>query len=383
LATIHQTAAAGGDLTGHGIVLNSAEHVVLRHLHLVGPGIQNDRQEGGARECVDHGGCGLFVYTDGSQGRRYGIEARCVVAEGWDRAGFQVASTSPSKVGYADVRFEDCAALGNGMAGFASNGEFSDSATLYAHSNLRISRSVAYDNPGRALDTTRHSGNGIMLSDVDGASVLYSRAYENGASSNWRDGGGVGIWAWDATDVTFEGNWSYANSSGLTGKDGGGFDFDGGVSHSVMRGNYAWDNEGPGYMVYHFPDARGETAHNEITGNASTGDGRTNGAGLLLGGWGEHVDRVHDNRFRDNTVEGASSPAALVLGPVGADNEFFGNDFGRATAPTTLRSELDLSTDRVLFRENAYPGRFTAEWADASYLSLASWQAATGQEPVR
>ena len=382
LATIQQTATEGGDLTGHGIVLHSAQHVTLRHLNLVGPGIQNDREDAGAEECVTHGGCGLFVYTDGSHGRRRGIEARCVIAEGWDRAGFQVASTSPAKIGYSDVLFEDCAALGNGMAGFASNGDFSESATLYAHTDIRISHSVAHGNPGRSFDTSRHSGNGIVLSDVDGASVRYSRAYQNGASSNWQGGGPVGIWAWDATDVTFVGNWAYDNRSGRTGKDGGGFDFDGGVTRSRMQENHSWGNDGPGFMIYHFFDARGETAYNEITSNASTDDGQTNGAGLLLGGWGDNVaDRVHGNTFSDNTVGGSHSPAVELQDALGTGNAFSNNDFSGATGTPTLRSELDLSTEQVLFRQNAYPSGFTAQWFSQLYESLAAWQGGTGQEP--
>jgi hypothetical protein len=382
LATIHQAAPAGGDLSGHGVVLNSAQHVTLRNLSLVGPGIQNDREDGGAGECVGHGGCGLLVYTDGSHGRRSGVEVRCVVAEGWDRAGFQVTSTSPSKVGYSNVLFEDCAALGNGMAGFASNGEFSEIATLYAHADIRITHSVAHRNPGRSFDTTRHSGSGIVLSDVDGASVQYSRAYENGASSNWRGGGPVGIWAWDATDVTFVGNWSYHNHSGLTGKDGGGFDFDGGVTRSRMQENHSWGNDGPGFMIYHFFDARGETAYNEIAGNYSTDDGQTNEAGLLLGGWGQNVgDRLHTNTFSENTVVGASGPAVSLLDVLGTGNEFVGNDFSGVTGTPTLRSEKDLSTAQVLFRENAYTEGFTAEWGDIFYPSLDSWRVGTGQEP--
>lgn len=382
LATIHQTATGVGELTGHGVVLHSAQHVTLRNLHLVGPGVQNDREDGGAEECVAHGGCGLLVYTDGSHGRRSGIEARCVVAEGWDRAGFQVASTSPAKIGYSNVLFEDCAALGNGKAGFTTNGLFSPEATLYAHADIRISHSVAHGNPGRSFDTTTHSGNGIVLSDVDGASVRYSRAYANGASSNWQGGGPVGIWAWDATDVALVGNWSYDNRSGLTGKDGGGFDLDGGVTRSRMVENHSWGNDGSGFMIYHFAGARGETAGNEVTGNQSTDDARTNGAALLLGGWGDDVAaRVHTNTFADNIVAGSYGPAVDLTDALGNGNAFLRNDFSGATGAPTLRSELDLSTARVLFRENAYPPGFTAEWGDTSYPSLDSWRAGTGQEP--
>jgi hypothetical protein len=217
-----------------------------------------------------------------------------------------------------------------------------------------------------------------MLSDVDGAWVVDSRAYENGSSSNWSGGGPVGIWAWDATNVTLENNWAYDNRSGVAGIDGGGFDFDGGVTHSVMRGNRSWGNDGPGYLIFHFPGARGETAYNEIRDNVSTDDARTNGGSLQLGGW---TSRVHSNVFADNTVEGPHGPGAALLGRIGPDNRFLGNDFTGVAGAPTLRSELDLSPDQVLFQLNEYPLRFSARWGGPSYASLVSWRAATGQEP--
>ena len=46
------------------------------------------------------------------------------------------------------------------------------------------------------------------------------------------------VWAFDATKITLQYKESYANKSG-SGKDGAGFDLDGGVTNSVMQNNYS------------------------------------------------------------------------------------------------------------------------------------------------
>ena len=75
---------------------------------------------------------------------------------------------------------------------------------------------------------------------------------EQGAATP--SGGPVGIWVWDANNALIQNNESHHNRTGST-ADGGGFDFDGGVTNSVMQYNYSHDNAGPGYGVYQF---RGE-----------------------------------------------------------------------------------------------------------------------------
>ena len=94
-----------------------------------------------------------------------------------------------------------------------------------------------------------HSGSGIILGNVDGGTIEWSRAYDNGRLGN----AGVGIWTHDSTRILIQYNESFDNhTSGDA--DGGGFDLDGGVTHSIMQHNYSHDNDGAGYGLFEYAE---------------------------------------------------------------------------------------------------------------------------------
>src|SRR5262249_15032001 len=102
--------------------------------------------------------------------------------------------------------------------------------------DVRVSRSSAYRNG---------IFGGIVLFGVDGGTVERSVAFANARAAE----GGVGIWAFDANRILFTHNESYANGSRTIHHDGDGFDFDRGVTNSVMVHNYSHDNGGAGFLV--------------------------------------------------------------------------------------------------------------------------------------
>ena len=122
-------------------------------------------------------------------------------------------------------------------------------------------------------------GSGIVIAEVDSGVIEHCVAHDNG-TGNSACGGPVGIWAWDANNVTIQFCESYHNSSG-TGCDGGGFDFDGGETNSIMQYNYAHDNAGYGYESGQFGYAR-PMFNNVIRYNISENDGQISGGGLSL-----------------------------------------------------------------------------------------------------
>jgi len=67
-------------------------------------------------------------------------------------------------------------------------------------------------------------GNGIVLGSVDGGTIERSIAYDDGWLCDSDNGGPVGIWAYNATDVTIQFNESYGNHTAGS-VDSGGFDF--------------------------------------------------------------------------------------------------------------------------------------------------------------
>ena len=69
-----------------------------------------------------------------------------------------------------------------------------------------------------------HSGNGIVLSSLDGGVIEYCTVYNTGEfSDDMNSGGPIGIWAWDSRNVVIQFCEAYNNKTGNS-ADGGGFD---------------------------------------------------------------------------------------------------------------------------------------------------------------
>ena len=211
-------------------------------------------------------------------------------------------------------------------AGISSYGEFSASKTGYAHSNITVRSCEVFHVPG--YDKGKHSGNGILLSDVQNSVIEHSTVYNCG-SGNTNCGGPVGIWYWDADQVTIQYSEVYNMSSG-TGCDGAGFDLDGGVTNGLMQYNYSHDNDGAGFMAGQFTGAR---AMNNITirYNVSENDAATNGGSVYL--FNGDNDSMSDVYVYNNTLylsEHATNSSAanikyIYWKPVKENINFFNN----------------------------------------------------------
>lgn len=161
--------------------------------------------------------------------------------------------------------------------GISSFGHFSSTKTGYAHSNLTVRNCEVFNIVGYSKKS--HSGNGIVLSDVQNSIIEHCTVYNSG-SGNTNCGGPVGIWYWDADNVTIQFSEAYNISSG-TGCDGGGFDMDGGVTNGIMQYNYSHDNDGAGFLVGQFTGAR-PMANITVRYNISQNDAATNGGSIYL-----------------------------------------------------------------------------------------------------
>ncbi len=178
--------------------------------------------------------------------------------------------------------------------GIGSYGHFSSTKTGYAHSNIKVRNCEVFNIKG--YNKGSHSGNGIVLSDVQYSVIEYSTVYNCGYG-NRNCGGPVGIWYWDADNVTIQHSEAYNISSG-TGCDGGGFDLDGGVTNGLMQYNYSHDNDGAGYLVGQFPGAR-PMDNIVVRYNISQNDARTNGGSVYLFNGSNKMDNiyVYNNTF--------------------------------------------------------------------------------------
>ncbi|HYE18242.1 MAG TPA: hypothetical protein VEA69_07345 [Tepidisphaeraceae bacterium] len=280
-ATISAGNAAGGIS-----VLNTAG-VVVSGLNVAGSGTQANASFNGIE----------FDNNQSGDVKLSHVRVSHVDVSGFGKYGIHFGGSN-GKSGFDDVRIEYVDVHHNTLGGIASHGVFSATATGYANTNVYVGHARVHHNPGYA-GSPNHSGSGIVLSDIDGVVIERSEAFENGAA-NTHVGGPVGIWVWDVNDALVQHNESHHNRTNST-ADGGGFDFDGGVTNSVMQYNYSHDNDGAGYGIYQFAGAR-PFYNNHVRYNVSARDGRKNTYGAIDVWNGNGANGIRDTHVYNNTV---------------------------------------------------------------------------------
>lgn len=368
---------------GHATV-QAGEGTAIRLYNTAGFRIENLilRGDWDAEKQSGNAGSGIELFNDKNGAVTLDfVRIENIEASGFKQAGFRIGGlpADNSKSGFRDVTITRCIAHNNGQAGIESYGPFGDKVTGYAHHNIVVHHCRLYSNRGIA-NMGGHSGNGVVLGDVDGAVIERCVAYNNGELSNYDGGGPVGIWAWDSNHVLIQYCESYGNKSATT--DGGGFDLDGGCTNSIMQYNYSHDNVGAGYLFAQFGGAR-PFVNNVARYNISENDGRKNGyAGLQFWNGGSGI--VNCAAYQ-NTV--FVSPA-----PTGTAKAL---RFMTPTTDTLLANNLLITTHGLPLIEfeaeqsglrcigNAYwssGNPFLVLAAGKRFDSLDAWRTATGQE---
>lgn len=365
---------------GNGVFVYNAAGFVIDNLNLVGAGTQTNT------------GHGVLFFADQPGAVKYDyVRIDRAEVSGFLEGGVLIgADNAQDYTGYRDVRITRVVSHDNGDSGIQLFGRFVSNpgpnipgTDSYANADVYIGDSVVYNNRGKP-GKGNNSGNGIVLGSVDGAVVEYSLAYNNGELNDFADGGPVGIWAYDANNVTIQHNEAYGNKTG-TSKDGGGFDLDGGVSNSVMQYNYAHDNEGAGFLLAQFRGAR-PFYNNTVRYNISENDGRKNSyAGIYL--FAAPGFDIKDSAIYNNTV--FVSPALS-----GTPSAFGVLDFGGFYDNVRVNNNIFVTTgglpfidnpdeNGLRFNANSYYGSgggFRVTWNGVSYKSLSALRRSTGQE---
>jgi hypothetical protein len=262
-------------------------------------------------------------------------------------------------------------------------GFFDQSNIGWAHQNVMIKNTVVDSVPG--FTASGHKGSGIILADVDSGVMQHCVAFDNG-SGNSHCGGPGGIWAWDCNNVTIQFCESYRNSSG-TGCDGLGFDFDGGMTNSVMQYNYSHDNDGAGFLLGQFDYAR-PWANNMVRYNISENDARTNGGAIeLFKGAGTTMTGAqifHNTIYLKASVDNPNIAAfSMVDWITGIDSTVVYNNIFQTENGAAL-IDIPVGYD-AYFAGNLYwtsGAPFKIQYQGNIYNDLASWQTASANEMV-
>lgn len=328
--------------TGNGVVIRGCTGVSVRNLKVIGAG----------RKTGNTHGTGVLLDT-----------CQFCLVDQIDVSGFQHAGVEVR--GSSDIRLTHVHAHDNGYAGISSAGR-GRSKDLY------LGDCRAINNAGDPTILNNHSGNGIVLGNLAGATVEYCEATENGWDMPWHGNGPVGIWCHSADRVLFQYNISHDNKTSKGAADGGGFDFDGGTTNSVMQYNYSYNNAGCGYLLCEYQGGP-LFAKNVLRYNISQHDGHdSHKAGIVTydgGGAG-----FRDCDIYNNVVYVSKDCDAVKLSPspgfVFHNNIFIVSGYGK----------LIEGAMNAVFQGNWYQVTGNAAFDVDGYESLAAWSTASGQE---
>jgi hypothetical protein len=334
---------------GRAVTIDGSDHVLVQRLKLVGAG----RKTGNTAD-------GLYLaHSSGSTVDHLEVT-------GFRHSGVEISGTQ-------DARITHVHAHQNGYAGINSGGDLSK--------NLYIANCLTENNPGDPTILKNHSGNGIVVSKVEVALVEHCESTYNGWDQPWTGNGPVGIWAHNADRVTIQHCIAHHNRS--TALDGGGFDFDGGVTNSILQYNYSHDNFGSGYLICQYEGAP-RFAGNVVRYNVSQDDGLfDHNAGIFVwvGGAGMESTLVHNNTIWNTkgsaVAYGISEKHATRLPEI----PFYNNIFVSQGPQVFCRTE---GLGKVgIFRGNLYWAVGERGFRIDGFKSLDEWAAASGQERLR
>ena len=288
------------------IIIQKTNWVVLKKLKLIGSG----RKKGNTHD-------GLLIKNSSH------ISADNLLITGFQKSGLLISSSE-------DISVTNISAFENGAAGISVEGTY---AVKSSNHNIYIGHCRAENNPGDPSNLTNHSGNGIVVGSCSKVLIEYCTATNNGWDMPRIGNGPVGIWAYEADSVTIQHCLSYRNKTSAGAADGGGFDLDGGVTHSVIQYCLSYENQGAGYCIFQYLYA--SPWHDNIFRfNISINDGSVSDAGAGLYIWNSSRDSnqfynslVYNNTIYNSKVAAVSfSELSMRKGFAYYNNIFVGKD---------------------------------------------------------
>ncbi len=328
--------------TGAGFFAKNRGGVRIVDLNFVGVGAEQNTSSGI-----------WFVNTLSEHKKLEHIRIDRVEISGFKHAGICIAAQPIDKgwCGFNNVKITHANVHNNGDAGISCIGAWNPEVEGYSHTGIYVGNCRVYKNlgiPGKGS----HSGNGIVLAQVDGATIEYCKTFENGKLNDYDVGGPVGIWTWDSNRVLIQFNESHHNRTGSS-KDGGGFDLDGGVRNSIVQYNYSHNNDGAGYLLAQFEGAK-PFHNNVIRYNVSGNDGRKNSyGGIHLWSTGANGGIRNTTIYRNTVCMSESvpgNPAAVDCISEGIHNiRFYNNTFETDGEADLIRGKAN---PEVIFEGN-------------------------------
>jgi hypothetical protein len=350
-----------------GIAIRNASYVEVHDLAFVGGG------SAAANQAV-----GIHWFSNVSNAVLRGVVLHNNVVSGYHLEGILAETTTGTLASalhdfvatYNDVH--DC-----GQAGISSRS--GDNLTPI-FKNYQVSHNHVYNITGRADNTTTSSGNGIILFNVDGATVEYNTAHNTGGIGGWTGGGPHAISVALSNSVTMQFNEAYATATS-TGISGGGFGILRGSTKVTVQYCYSHDNQGAGYQVSTNSTAVRASTGNIVRYNIGYNDATTNDTASVVLGSGTNQNTT---QFYNNVVINKSGKACIRLYGEGLATSAIANNIfvreGAGSALVTTGSNLVPTTQLVnnLYYQDG--AAITYAVNGATYTGLAALRTGTSQE---
>jgi hypothetical protein len=329
---------------GTAFSVEGSNHITISQLSLVGSGRKSGNTESGL---MIRGASNITVDS--------------VDASGFQKSGVRVD-------GSRNIRLTRIHAFKNGFAGISSSGEMSE--------NIYVGYCLTENNPGDHTILNNHSGNGIVIGRVKNTLIEYNESRYNGWDMP-RDGNGpVGIWVYHADNAVIQFNIAHHNRS--PDYDGGGFDFDGGVTNSALQYNYSHNNFGSGYLICQYWGAA-PFRDNVVRYNISQDDGLTNhlaGIHVWVGGDGMESTDVYNNTIF------SSNGSAVSFGVDSRVTDELPKMTFRNNIFVSKKDQILGGSEKGRFEGNIYWRMGPLGFKVDDYTSFEEWVEATGQEKV-
>ena len=324
--------------------LLSGKHFVINNMEFRGSGRKSGNTTSG------------FVVQDA-----FDVDILDVKCSGFQKSGLLVQNSS--NVSVSKVHASDNGAIG---------------ISIRNSNNCIVRDCLAKNNPGDPTNLTNHSGNGILVGGSKNVLIDRCVATNNGWDMPRIGNGPVGIWAYQTDSIIIQYCIAYRNKTSKGAKDGGGFDFDGGVTNSVIQYCLSYENEGAGYGLFQYPGAN-LWSNNFIRYNLSINDGIvTDGAGgIFIWNGGESASEVSDCFIHNNIVYNEKKPA-VVFEPASEHVNFnFNNNIFIGSGNIV---EGPSSGDK--FQGNVWWHVPAAKIRFRNHKDLETWAKQTGQEMI-
>ena len=244
--------------------------------------------------------------------------------------------------------------------------------------NILIRDCKAENNPGDPTNLDNHSGNGILVGISDSVTIDHCSATNNGWDMPRVGNGPVGIWTWESSNITIQYCISYRNKTSKDGKDGGGFDLDGGVTNSLVQYCLSYENQGAGYGLFQYSGAS-SWSNNIIRYCVSINDGHvTAGSGsFFIWNGSDDVTQLTSCMIYNNVAYNSMAPViSFETSSLHKNFIFFNNIF--------------LGSDQPISGVNSGSSFLGNDWWNTdgktrfmSFNNITEWAKETGQETIK